>query len=204
LGYNKNKKEKRKNQNKDSVSIKFKNEWKQKRPILFFVGGFVILMVLFYAFWQSAFFNNSIHPKIVAVNAKLSGIILNLFGQHTETNREVISSASYSISISKGCDAIEAIALFLATTLAFPLSWRVKFRGLIIGVSVLFFLNIIRIVSLFFIGLYFPNIFEMMHVQIWPVIIIIFATVLWVLIIRSDIKNKKANAAKQAGFNFPA
>ncbi len=196
MGYTHQKKEKRKARNAETVSAKLKNNWQQKWPILFFLGGFIILMVLFYAFWQSSFFNTVIHPVIVSINAKLSGMVLNVLGQQSITYGEVISSAKYSISISRGCDAIEAMALFLATTLAFPLGWLMKLKGLLIGIVVLFFLNIIRIVSLFFIGIYFPDIFEMMHAQVWPVIIIIFATSLWILIIRSDKKTKKADASK--------
>ena len=119
---------------------------------------------------------------------------MNVFGQQTTTNNEFINSSQYSISIARGCDAIEAMALFLSTTLAFPMNWKRKLLGIASGIGILFVLNLIRIVTLFFAGTYKPDIFEVLHVQIWPVIIILIATLLWIVIIRKSKRKETGNA----------
>jgi exosortase H (IPTLxxWG-CTERM-specific) len=158
------------------------------------VGGFSLLMILFYIFWNSELFKEHIVENILSTNAYLSSGALNLLGQHTQIEGSSIYSAFYAISVSKGCDAIEAMALFLSTTLAFPMAWKTKIIGIFWGISLLFIINIVRIVTLFFAGAYYPNVYEILHAQIWPVFIIIFATGLWIFLIRKD-ERKKSYAA---------
>lgn len=195
MGYSKEKRNKHSKKNESSLTENIKTGWTQKRPILFFVGGFGILLVLFYAFWQSQFFNVNVLPSIVSVNAALSSMLLNLMGQDTSSNGELLSSPLFSINVSRGCDAIEAMALFVSTTLAFPMSWRIKIIGIMNGIILLFVLNLIRIITLFIAGIYKPNLFEILHVQIWPTIIIIIACLLWILLIKWNVRNKQ-NAKK--------
>jgi exosortase/archaeosortase family protein len=191
MGYSK---EKRKKQSSENIATKFLISWKQKAPVLFFVGGFCLLMILFYVFWNSELFREHILINILSVNAFLSSGILNLLRQHTHIDGSNIYSPFYAISVSKGCDAIEAMALFLSTTLAFPMKWKTKVKGIIGGIGLLFFINLIRIVTLFFAGAYYPSTFEILHAQIWPVVIIILATGLWIFLIRFD-SRKKSYAA---------
>ena len=151
-----------------------------------FVSGFLFFMALFYIFWQSGFYNNYIHPIIIKWNSFLSSLILNLFGQNTTSEFGIIHSPQVSISISRGCDAIEAMALFVSMTLAFPMKWKNKLIGIAFGIALLFIINLIRIVSLFFSMLYQPKIFDVLHAQFWPVLIIIISTILWLIIMRTQ------------------
>lgn len=48
----------------------------------------------------------------------------------------------------------------------------------------LFALNVGRIVSLFLTGIYFPKAFNVMHVEVWQVLFIIFAIGLWIFWIK--------------------
>lgn len=194
MGYSKVKKERKTKQSSNSISENIYYVLKQKAPVLFFVGGFCLLMILFYVFWNSELFREHILINILSFNAFFSSGILNLLNQHTQIDGSNIYSPFYAISVSKGCDAIEAMALFLSTTLAFPMNWKTKIKGIIGGISLLFLINLARIVTLFFAGAYFPNTFEILHAQIWPVIIIILATGLWIFLIRFD-SRKNSNAA---------
>ena len=44
-----------------------------------------------------------------------------------------INSSRYSVNIAHGCDAIEPLALFVAAVVAFPVAFRTKVPGLLIG-----------------------------------------------------------------------
>ena len=148
-------------------------------PTLKFILFFIFLMILFYTVWLSSFFNKAINPFICNTYAFLGGKVLNIFQQGTTITKNVISSPYFSIAVNRGCDAIEASAIFVAALLAFPAKWKQKLKGLIKGLLILSVINLVRIVSLFFIGRYYPDFFEFVHVDIWQIIFIILALVLW-------------------------
>jgi exosortase H (IPTLxxWG-CTERM-specific) len=190
MGYSKEKKRRKKKEDNKRVRDVLKSFWVQKRPVIYFVSGFIFLMALFYLLWLSPFYSKFLHPTIVSTNAILSGILLNLLGQETTTHGDVIYSSAFSISVKKGCDAIEAMALFITAVLAFPIKWNHKFRGLITGIILIFILNLVRIVSLFLTGVYYPEAFDTMHIEVWQVLFIIFSLILWIYVIKQDRKPK--------------
>jgi exosortase H (IPTLxxWG-CTERM-specific) len=167
-----------------SLISKLRTRWIQKWPVLVFVLGFAVLMMLFYAFWLSDTYRDTVQPKIVLVNAVISSFILNLFGMHTIAVKENITSPAFSVCIANGCDAVEAMALFASALLSFPARWKYKLAGFFAGIVVLATLNIIRIISLFLTGIYYPKAFELMHVEVWQVLFILFAIGLWIFWIK--------------------
>ncbi|HNW75088.1 MAG TPA: archaeosortase/exosortase family protein, partial [Bacteroidales bacterium] len=180
MGYTPQKKALKKQKTASSPLDGVKSGWEQKKPVVFFVLGFVVLMILFYIFWLSDFAQEGLQKSIVHINAKLASTFLNIFGMQTKAVNEILSSPAYSISIARGCDAIEAMALFASALLAFPSGWIRKIAGLLIGLLILFSLNILRIVSLFLTGIHYPKAFEFMHVEFWQVAFILFAVGLWI------------------------
>jgi len=184
MSLEKKKKFKKNQSQKPGILSKIKGEWLQKRPVLFFVLGFAILEVLFYILWLSDFFEHSVTPRINGVNAKLASVVLNILGQGTHADGFSIMSNRFSISIAMGCDAVEAMALFVIAVITFPGKIRQKLVGVVSGVVILFILNQVRIISLFLVGIYYPKAFEMMHVEVWQFLFIIFAVGLWVLWIK--------------------
>jgi exosortase H (IPTLxxWG-CTERM-specific) len=184
MGYSPQKKALKKKQFGPSIFSKVRGKWMQKWPVLFFVFGFAVLMILFYAFWLSDYCQNNIQPSIVSVNARVSSFLLNLFGMGTTAINENISSNAFAVNIARGCDAMEAMALFGSALLSFPAGWKHKLIGFFAGIAILFTLNIGRIISLFLTGIYYPRAFELMHVEVWQVLFIIFAIGLWIFWIK--------------------
>jgi exosortase H (IPTLxxWG-CTERM-specific) len=185
-----NKKKYKKNQRQQSsILTNMKGEWLQKRPVLFFVLGFSVMMILFYFIWLSDFFEHSITPRINGVNARIASVILNIFGQGTHPDGFSIISGKFSISIAMGCDAIEAMALFAIAVIAFPGKIKHKIIGVVSGIFILYLLNQVRIISLFLVGIYYRKAFELMHVEVWQFLFIIFAIALWIIWIKWTRKN---------------
>lgn len=172
-----------KDKSKNKIGIAALSKSKPDRlinsPTLKFILFFILLMILFYAIWLSSFFNNAINPFICNTYAFLGSKILNILQQGTTITKNVISSPYFSIAVNRGCDAIEASAIFVAALLAFPAKWKQKLKGLIKGLLILSVVNLVRIVSLFFIGKYYPDYFEFVHVDMWQIIFIILALGLW-------------------------
>lgn len=193
MGYRPEKKSQKKKQSTAVPLDGARKFWAQKKPVLFFVGGFALLMVLFYVVILSEAFQEHIQVRIMAVYAVISNFILNLFGADTIASSQVITSPRFTVSIARGCDALEAMALFTAAMLTFPARWKHKLIGLGGGLAALFVLNVVRIVSLYLTGLWFPKAFEFMHVEVWQVIFILVAIGLWIFWIRWTGKERAGN-----------
>lgn len=152
-----------------------------KRPIFIFVGLFVVLMGVFYAVTFIPILNMKVLPGLQKVNARASVAIMNVFGEGASATDTTISSKRNSVNIAHGCDAIEPIALFVAAVLAFPAPIRSKLPGLLIGTLVLTAMNLVRIISLFYVGIYWKAAFDTMHVDVWQPAFIVFSLFFWVV-----------------------
>jgi exosortase H (IPTLxxWG-CTERM-specific) len=111
----------------------------------------------------------------LAANAWISHAILNMFGFDAVLNKTQISSRDFSIVVRRGCDAVEPAALFVSAVLAFPAPWKKKAVGIVAGSLVLLAVNILRIVSLFWIGIVARPLFAKIHLEIWPLLFILAA-----------------------------
>ena len=153
--------------------------WAGKHLVFQFVAGFAGLLALFYALTLAPGFTPAfrvyLRGTVAAANA-----VLRLLGQDTSVADTTISSAVFSVDVRRGCDGLEPVVLFAAAVLGFPAAgWRRKWCGLAAGVAGLLAVNLARIVSLYFIGVHWPRLFDLMHVEVWQVVFIALAIVLW-------------------------
>jgi exosortase H (IPTLxxWG-CTERM-specific) len=162
-------------------------------PVLRFLALFVILLGGFYALVLVPAVDRLYYDYLRA-NAWLAGLVLRGLGQHTEVHDVTIRAAQFTVSVRRGCDAVEPAWFFCAAILAFPSPWRRKLAPLAVGIPVLLVLNLVRITSLFFIGSYLPSFFEPAHLEVWPAVFIVLALVLWVGWIRSTVKSSPRHA----------
>lgn len=171
--------------------------WTDRSPVLRFLLGFVACIIVFYTFYYSSFFSDHLSKPILSVQANLSSALLNLFGMDTTAASGAISDSNFSVNIAKGCDGIEATALFIFAILVFPIAFRRKIPGVLAGVSVLFVVNIFRIAGLFLIGLYWHDAFDFMHLHGGLVLFTIAAIILWVIWADWALKQEKQLVSQQ-------
>lgn len=155
--------------------------WTDKAPVLLFGAKFGALIVLLYTLLAIPAVDGVLYGYLKA-NAWMSNSILNLLGQGTRVSEVTIASNSspFAIAIRRGCDAIEPTWLLCAAIVAFPASWKRKFAGMAAGIVALQLLNLVRIVTLYWIGSRFPAIFPSMHLEVWPALFIVAAIGLFV------------------------
>ena len=151
-----------------------------KAPVFRFVGLFALLMGVFYAATFLPVLNKRFFPYYLRLNARASAAILNLFGEGAAAEGTSVVSPRYSVNIRHGCDAIEPTALLVAAVLAFPAPWRRKGWGILLGTAVLAVINLVRIVTLFYVGIHFPRAFDAMHLDVWQPVFILLSLALWV------------------------
>jgi exosortase/archaeosortase family protein len=150
-----------------------------KAPIIRFGLLFTALMALFYGLALVSVLDRCFYAYLCG-NAWVSNAILHALGQPSEVSEITIHSAQYVINVRRGCDALEPAWFFCSAVLAFPSSFVRKIPGMLIGGALILILNIIRIVSLYLIGLHRPAFFKTAHLEIWPAIFILVAILLWV------------------------
>jgi exosortase/archaeosortase family protein len=152
-----------------------------KWPIFKFVGLFAILMGSFYAMTFIPVLEKKVLPGLQVLNAKVSVALMQLMGEEASAVERQIVSPRYSVNIAHGCDAIEPAGLFAAAVLAFPVAFRWKAIGLLVGVSTLLVLNLVRIISLYYTGVFWPRAFEIMHIDVWQPAFVLLSLFFWIV-----------------------
>ncbi len=186
-----------KKSHKAKKQTSYKYSWKQylagwlNDPLVRFFGGFVILIILFYAFYIS-WYTTKLEALVTHWNALAGSALLNLMGYSTAVHDASING-EFAMNIKRGCDAIEPMALLIAVILCFPTVFKRKLPGILIGLLALAVLNVIRIITLYMTGVHTPGAFDVMHIQVWQVLFILAALALCGLWIRWDsrIERKK-------------
>lgn len=119
--------------------------------------------------------------------ADASGIIISLLGREIHTSGVIIHDVAtpFSVLIAAGCNGIEATILLIAAVLAFPASLKNKLIGLLVGIVAIQALNLVRVVSLFFIGLWNETAFEWAHLYVWQGLIMLDAILVFLLWVRT-------------------
>ena len=150
-----------------------------RRPVFSFGLKFGLLIVLLYALLATTFFDRWLYSYLEA-NAWLANGILRACGQDSHLSEVTITSPHFSMAIRRGCDAVEPTWLFCAAVLAFPAMFIKKLWGMLAGIVVLQLLNLVRILTLYGIGVYLPGFFNTAHLELWPVVFILVAILLFV------------------------
>ncbi len=114
--------------------------------------------------------------RIVTVSAAL----LRALGEQAVTAGTVIRAGSFAVDVKNGCNGLEAAVILAAAVLAFPATLRQRLAGLAVGFAVIQILNLVRVVSLFWLGVHRPAVFELFHNAIWQTALILVAVSLFV------------------------
>ena len=94
-------------------------------------------------------------------------------------------ATGFSVTILAGCNGLEAMIVLIAAILAYPAPWRHRLLGLAVGALAIQVLNLVRIVSLFYIGQWNMQVFEWAHLYAWQALIMLDALVVWLVWLRT-------------------
>ena len=99
---------------------------------------------------------------------------------------KILRSATngFAVSIEAGCNGVEATLVLIAAILAFPSTWKQKLWGLGLGFLAVQGLNVVRIISLFYLGQWNTTAFEWAHLYIWQALIMLDVLIVWLIWVR--------------------
>lgn len=118
--------------------------------------------------------------------AQVSVWVMRLFDHDVIAQQnDIISAASGGgIEIVAGCNGVEAVLILLSAIVAFPAPWKHKLIGMVLGFIAIQALNLVRIVSLFYLHEWNQVWFEWFHLYLWQALIILDALVFWLIWLR--------------------
>lgn len=139
------------------------------------IAGFLLLYLLLqwgYAQTQGTLVEQWLIDKsTVQTSAFLINFLQGNELVQAQTHRLI--SPQVRISVLHGCEGIETMLLLIAAILVFTAPWRAKVLGIVLGIAIIFALNQMRIVALYFTALRHPEWFSALHGYIGPAIIIV-------------------------------
>lgn len=114
------------------------------------------------------------HIVIDVATVRPSAAILNLISpaENVVASGHRIISPNGSLSILNGCEGTETMFLLIAAILAFRAPWLYKLKGAVLGILIIYVLNQVRIVALFFAAQQSRQWFDLLHGIIAPTLII--------------------------------
>jgi len=120
-------------------------------------------------------------PPVQAIDSSFSqalvktahGIIL-LGGGHATRDAAILrSAAGFGVEMRDGCNAVNVTILLWSAILAFPATWKMKSIGLAAGTLILQAINILRFITLFYLGQYSMSWFDFAHAYLWESLIML-------------------------------
>jgi len=88
------------------------------------------------------------------------------------------------ISIVAGCSGVEAVLILVSAVLAFPAPWKHKLTGVALGFLAIQALNLVRIISLFYLHEWSQVWFDWFHHYLWQALIMLDALVFFLIWLR--------------------
>ena len=146
-----------------------------------FAVRYVLLLVALFAVvaWRPV--NDHVVDPYTTFVAHEAAVALKALGEQVRVDGQVLSSPRFAVTIYNGCNGLEAILVFVAGVLAFPAPWRARLLGVVGGFVAVQVLNVVRVVSLYYVGVWRPEWFTTAHVLVWQTVVILFAVILWLL-----------------------
>lgn len=151
----------------------------------FFILFIILLVGLFTIEVLKPVQDNVVLPFTAGI-AHVAVWIIELWDSNVESMGKIIRDipSGFAVSIEPGCNGVEAMIILFAAIFAFPAPWKHKFVGFLIGCVAIQALNMVRIISLFYMGQWNMVWFEWFHLYLWQAMIILEALVFWLVWLR--------------------
>ena len=119
--------------------------------------------------------------------ASASASLMTLVDPQVVASGKVLRSSAtgFGVSIEAGCNGVEAALILIAAMLAYPAPWRHRVIGMLAGLAAVQALNIVRVISLFYVGQWSPRAFEWSHLYLWQALIMLDVLIVFLVWVRT-------------------
>ena len=151
-----------------------------RKPLVRAYVIFFVCIVSFYTLLRTSVLREYVAEPLAVAFASVSGLVLNLLFLKATASGTMLRVEGFAAQIDDVCTGIFVVAIYLSAVLAYPSRVGEKLKGLLLGASTILTLNMIRVVSLMYIGRFFPALFETAHLVVWQSLIIFSALLVWI------------------------
>ncbi len=154
-------------------------------PPFRFAGKFLFFLILLggvYSQFSSRW--DSFRNGFTGLTAKLVSACYSPGGAETNASGNLITGAGIALLVIEECTGAYEMIIFAAAVLAFPAGWRKKELGILLGLPLLYAINILRMLLLAYIQAHgSPELFDFMHIYFWQatlILMILGVFILWI------------------------
>lgn len=145
-----------------------RHEWLQ---FILFVACYALLDYAYFKIPVDLFANVIYYHGVVAICADLVNWLAPLEQVWPKQNH--LLSAKADLEIVRGCDGAGVLFLVVSAVLVFPSGWERKLLGLLLGIGLIYALNLLRICVLYFVIAYYPGWFQLIHTYVAPTLMVV-------------------------------
>lgn len=119
--------------------------------------------------------------------ARASALLVTLFDPNVAAYGRVLQSTrnGFAVSIEAGCNGVEAALILICAVIAFPAPWKHRLTGMAAGLVAVQVLNIVRVITLFYLGQWDARAFEWAHLYLWQALVMLDVVIVWLVWIRA-------------------
>lgn len=119
--------------------------------------------------------------------ARLSAGIVTIFDPQVAAYGRILQSTrnGFAVSIEAGCNGVEAALILICAIVAFPAPWKHRLVGMAIGLVAVQALNVVRVITLFYVGQWNERAFEWAHLYLWQALVMLDVVIVWLVWIRT-------------------
>ena len=138
---------------------------------------FILLFILMQAGWQMVRDDAIGHFIRGTVTVKPAVMLIHLLTPHIQASAlgNQILAPGGGLVIKIGCEGIEALFILIAGLFSVTMAWRAKLSGMLLGLMLIYVVNEIRILVLFYAFRADKALFQLLHGTIAPLALIAIA-----------------------------
>lgn len=148
-----------------------------------FFSIFTALVIILFAAELTPPVQDAVVVPFTTFVAQVGATLMKTWDAQVLADGKIIwdADSGFAVSIEAGCNGVEAGIVLVAAMLAFPAPWLKKLVGVAAGLLTVQALNLIRIISLFYIGQWSTRIFEWAHLYVWQALIMLDVLIVFLL-----------------------
>ena len=154
--------------------------------MLRFVTTFLLILIALFTLEMLNPVQEHVITPFTSLLAHLSAVLILPFDNSVIAYGKILQfkDSGFAVSIEAGCNGVEATIVLIAAICAFPGSWRARLIAIGLGFLAIQVLNIVRIISLFYLGNWNLEYFSWIHLYLWPALIMLDVLVVFIVYLR--------------------
>jgi exosortase H (IPTLxxWG-CTERM-specific) len=154
--------------------------------MLRFAFGFILILLVLFTLQLLPLGQRWVVVPFTEFIAALSAGLVQLMDANVVASAKVLQDveSGFAVSIEAGCNGVEATIVLVSAVLAFPAPWRMKLIGIVAGFLAIQAMNLLRIISLFYLGQWNQTAFEWAHLYLWQTLIILDVLIVFLIWLR--------------------